>query len=659
LAERIRQIKLETDGIKRPEKVFVPSKALKGSVRIAGYLIETCVFSTILVFFIEIIARGSFVETMLFFEQTNRPGWTTVGVYACIAIGLDAVLGRSHNGLLLIAPVALLFAWIGRGKALYLGDPIYPADFLYSRQLVELVPLLARERPWTAIGIVVAVAIALFVLVFLWRLLRRLALPLNLKARLWRLGITVPLMACFVSAMDHATFSWARDRLRVLPIMWDQKENYSYNGFTMAFALNAPMANVMAPEGYSAQAIEAIAAPSPAAFPRRQKPDIIMVMSESFWDPTRLPGVDFNRDPIPAVRANRSGAIFSPEFGGMTANVEFEALTGFSNAFLPYGSIPYQQYVRQPVPSLATFLKSEGYATKAIHPFREWFWNRRNVYEAFGFDTFLSEENLPKLAARGPLVSDQALTEEIIREADETKEPFFFFTVTLQGHGPYEPHRYKDPSIDVTTEAGEAERATIRMFAEGASDADSSFRYLMNWANRRKRSTILVFFGDHLPPLGQAYVATGYMKNRVADRQAPPSDMLKQHETPLVIWSNQTGTDYGVGTVSPAFLPLHVLELAGISHPYYTGFLGSVRDHYKVVDRHMLFTTNDHTIEEWSKKPRADPLIENFRVLQYDILFGDQYGRKIFFPEMDAPPSSMQNGGSTWMPSQTTYVERP
>ena len=641
MAERVQQIGRETDAIERQEKVSVQSQALAGSLHITSYLVATSVVSTILVFSIEIIARGSFVETILFFEQTNRPAWTTVGFYACIAIGLDAVLGRSHNGSLLIAPLALLLAWIGRGKALYLGDPIYPSDFLYSRQLVDLSPLLARERPWTAMGIVVATVIVLFLLVFLWRILCRRAPPLNFKARLWRLGITMPLLAVFVSAMDHSTFSWTRDRLRVLPIMWDQKENYAYNGFTMAFALNMPMANVTVPEGYSAQAIEAVATPLPRHFFASERPDIIIVMSEFFWDPTRLPGVDFNRDPIPAVRANQAGAIFSPEFGGMTANVEFEALTGFSNAFLPYGSIPYQQYVRRPLPSLATFLKSKGYTTKAIHPFRQWFWNRRNVYKNFGFDTFMSEENLPKLAVRGPLVSDQALTEEIIRQADQTNRPFFFFTVTLQGHGPYEPHRYKHPSIDVTTQAGEAERATIRTFAEGASDADSSLRYLMNWANKRWRPTVLVFFGDHLPPLGQAYVATGYMRNRVADRRAPLSDMLKQHETPLVIWSNRTGSDFGAGTISPVFLPLHVLELAGISHPYYTDFLGSVRDQYKVIDRHILLSSDNSAKEDWKRNPHSDPLIRNFRLLQYDMMFGEQHGRQKFFPEMNARAPAM------------------
>ena len=146
--------------------------------------------------------------------------------------------------------------------------------------------------------------------------------------------------------------------------------------------------------------------------------------------------------------------MFSPEFGGMTANVEFEALTGFSNAFLPYGSIPYQQYVRGPVPSLANFFRSEGYETTAIHPFEGWFWNREHVYDAFGFDRFLSIEKLPPMASRGPLVSDDALTDEIIKRADATERPFFTFAVSLQGHGPYEPNRYRDARVKVESVAG-------------------------------------------------------------------------------------------------------------------------------------------------------------------------------------------------------------
>ena len=172
-------------------------------------------------------------------------------------------------------------------------------------------------------------------------------------------------------------------------------------------------------------------------------------MSESLWDPTRLTNLKLSPDPMPVIRENISGAVFSPEFGGLTANVEFEALTGFSNAFLPTGSIPYQQYVRDPIPSLATFFRGEGYTARAIHPFAGWFWNRTSVYKSFGFETFRTEETMPVMQKRGIFTSDESLTKEIIRQADAQQDPFFFFAVTLQGHGPYEANRYAKNTIKV------------------------------------------------------------------------------------------------------------------------------------------------------------------------------------------------------------------
>ncbi|WP_269931766.1 LTA synthase family protein [Aminobacter sp. HY435] len=595
----------------------------------------TLAVSAILVFAIEFIARGSFVDTLNFFQQPFKPSWTTVALFALLLIGLDALLGRPYNGLLVVAPIALGLAFVGHQKSMYLGDPLYPTDFLYARQIVELMPLLVRERPLAGIGIAAGLIVGVSLLVFAWRHWRRRVPVMTFWARISRLAIALPALAFFVSIMDYATFSWTRDRLQIIPMMWDQKENYASNGFAIAFALNVPMAKVKAPHGYSEKAIDAIAKPEKAAavLPE-EKPDVIIVMSESFWDPKRLPGVNITPDPIPSVRAAQSGHVFSPEFGGMTANVEFEALTGFSNAFLPAGSIPYQQYVRAPVPSLATFFRSEGYETKAIHPFGGWFWNRAPVYKAFGFDRFMSEENMPALEKRGPLASDAALTEEIIREADATDHPFFFFAVSLQSHGPYEPNRYTDTTHKVEAPGiSQWARDSTLTYAEGASDADRSLQRLMDWASKRKRPTVIAFFGDHLPPLGPVYVETGFMKEPVAKRKAPIDEMLAQHETPLVVWSNRTGAARDIGAISPAFLPLHVLETAGISHPYYTGFLGDVRDRFRVVDRNMLMPTTGESVFDWSRQKEIDPSIRDFRWLQYDMMFGKRRGAKQFFPE--------------------------
>jgi len=587
--------------------------------------------AAMLVFLVELVARGSLAQTLQFFQQPFRPSWTTVLLFALLIVFIDALLGRAYQAVLIVAPVALLLAFVGNQKAFYLGDPLYPTDFLYARQIVELLPLLSGQRPGTAAAMLAGGVIGLAILVVTWLAWHRRARRLSAPQRLLRLVATAPLLLFFVSIMDYASFSWVRDRLQIIPVMWDQKENYNSNGFAIAFALNVPMAKVSAPKGYSPETIDRIPSPAAMTFPA-ERPDVIVVMSESFWDPTQLPGTSITPDPIPTVRGLRSGSVFSPEFGGMTSNVEFEALTGFSNAFLPYGSIPYQQYIRSPTPSLAKLFRAEGYATRAIHPFGGWFWNRSIVYEAFGFDRFLSEETLPPLRKRGPLASDEALTEEIIREAEATREPFFFFAVTLQGHGPYEANRYGAPRHEVRSNTTEAARQALETYVEGVADADRSLKTLIDWAQKRQRPTIIAFFGDHLPPLGPSFVETGYMKNMVADRMADLPQMRAEHETPLVLWSNRKGAQE-IGSTSPAYLPLHILKLAGIEHPYYTGFLGRMHERFPIVDRNMTVDAEGVATREWARQKDVDPALQQYRMLQHDIVFGRRHGAPRFFPE--------------------------
>ena len=603
----------------------------------------TILIALLLSFSIEMVARGSATGALGFLFEPYQPGWTTIAVFALIFLALDAILGRTHQAILIVAPLFLILAFAGHQKAYYLGDPLYPTDFLYARQIVELLPLLVADRPWLAAGMVISSIAGVLLLVFLWRLWLRKLPRLSLGNRVARLIVALPALAFFASIMDYATFSWTRDRLQILPMMWDQKENYAKNGFLLAFALNVPMAKVSAPDGYSEDAIAAAPQPAGAASVPLNRPDIIMVMSESFWDPTLLPGTNITPDPMQHVRALRSGSVFSPEFGGMTANVEFEALTGFSNAFLPYGSIPYQQYVRDRLPSMASFLKSEGYDTLAIHPFEGWFWNRTPVYKAFGFDRFLSAEKLPNMEHRGKLVSDAALTKRIIAEADAETKPFFLFAVSLQSHGPYEPNRYGNATHTVSTTGGPWAKETILSYAEGIADADKGLLDLVEWAQRRDRPTIVVFFGDHLPPLGPAYVDTGYLENPVPERREAADSMALHRETPLVIWSNDAGSAQS-GSISPAFLPLEIFHAAGIQHPYYTDFLGQVRKQFRVVERNMLIGADDASTPDWLREPSLPPLIRDFRFLQYDMMFGDQHAAPAYFPEMlpgnerDRPP---------------------
>ena len=611
-----------------------------------AYVAAIMLAAVTLTFLMETILRGSAGDAFGFITDPTRPALATIAAIALVLLGLDAFTRRSGQSVLLLAPLLLLLAWVGSQKRFYLGDPPYPTDFLYARQIVELLPLMVAERPIAGLLIVASTIAAGAALAAMW--FRSRVFPVTSPVgRIVRLALAVPLLVLFAMQMDYARHSPLRSVLNIEPMMWDQAANYRHNGLVMAFALNVPMANVSPPAGYSPASVNAIPAPAPVAYASTHRPDIVMVMSESFWDPTRLPGVTITPDPIAFTRSMQSGHIFSPEFGGMTANVEFEALTGFSNAFLPYGSIPYQQYVRGEMPSLASFLSQKGYATLAMHPFQSWFWNRGNVYEAFGFDRFLSEDNIEPLEKRGRLASDAALTDLIIKEVDASADPIFAFAVTLQNHGPYEPNRYPDDRVTVKTGAGEAARGAIGSFAEGMMDSDRSLARLLEWAENRDRETIVVFFGDHLPPLGQTYVATGFMERTVSNRFGDAAKLTRERETPLVIWSNRTGPMKQVGTLSPAFLPLHVLQAAGMDHPYYTGFLGTAYDRWHVIDRHLLVDKNGSSTEGWSQSV-VDPLLRDYRLIQYDVMFGARHGAGRFFPQLEAPLIAQQQGRTAW-----------
>lgn len=617
-----------------------PSHFLENIKQIAHAAIWTLIISTVLVFTVEWLARGTLSDTIQFFKNWGQPAWTTVLLFALTITACDALLGRAYFSAFFIGAVALISAAVAYQKSLYLGDPLYPSDFLYARQIVDLLPLLVLDRPLSAVLIAVCLVALGLALVTAIIYGRNKFKRLTFNARIWRLVIALPALCWFGYISDFASYSWSRDKLKITPMMWDQTANYQHNGFAVAFILNIPMATVFAPETYSASTIENIQVNrnSGAAFNNRQQPDVIVVMSESFWDPTRLPGVNFNQDPIPTVRKFQSGHVFSPEFGGMTANVEFEALTGFSKAFFPTGSIPYQQYIRGSVPSLASFFKEQGYATRAIHPFRSFFWNRGNVYQYLGFDAFMSEETMPELEKSGMLASDDALVSQMIKEADSIEQPFFFFAVSLQGHGPYAASRYPDSKLEVTSHAQQEAREAIGAFAQGANEADASLLRLMKWAKTRERETILVFFGDHLPPLGPAYVDTGFMTTRVASRTAPAAQMALEHETPLVLWSSKSGIQRETGTISPAFLPLHILNMAGVSHPFYTDFLGALHDKYAVIDNHVLFASDGTTQENWQREAGWSQLLRDYQLIQYDQMFGHDYAGERFFRKN--PPQS-------------------
>ena len=167
-------------------------------------------------------------------------------------------------------------------------------------------------------------------------------------------------------------------------VKWNQIENYEVNGFLFGFLSNIHSDIIEKPKTYSKDFVletaEKYVSGKASINESENKPNIIYLMSESFWDPTKL-DVEFSADPLanlrPLMEEHVSGAMLSPVFGGATANVEFEALTGMSTSFLKTGAIPYQEAVTKQsfIPTIASDLELKGYRTLAIHPYNRVFIN--------------------------------------------------------------------------------------------------------------------------------------------------------------------------------------------------------------------------------------------------------------------------------------------
>ena len=158
-------------------------------------------------------------------------------------------------------------------------------------------------------------------------------------------------------------------------------------------------------------------------------------MDEAFSDPAVLGEVDANMDYMPFVHSLQNGAenaitgkLHVSVKGGNTANTEFEFLTGNTMAFLPQGSVAYQQYIHEETQSLASYLKSLGYTTRAAHPYKASGWDRETVYPLLGFERADFIDSFPRRAGCAAMsVMKRRLT--LSREPMRKKEATLYFSL--------------------------------------------------------------------------------------------------------------------------------------------------------------------------------------------------------------------------------------
>ncbi|SCW79111.1 Phosphoglycerol transferase MdoB [Paenibacillus tianmuensis] len=584
----------------------------------------------LLVFGMELIGRGTVHETWTWLTAN----WKLFGLNALIVFLVFALIYCMIGSLVLSAGISALLlsivSLISYFKVKLIGEPFFPWDIFLNKESMNILPLVTTHAALMRIGVVFAVVAVIF-LFRLWlprlslRPVTRVALGALCVFALYSFGVKAPWTGKLL------------DRAGVNEIVWNQHENYGTNGLSLAFTMNVKNTIVPKPPGYSeptmaslAESLNEMVGASTANAASGVKPNVIFIMNEAFWDPTLLPNVTFSEDPVPTVhrleQESTSGYLLSPQFGGGTSNVEFEVLTGQSMSFLPAGSVPYQQYISKPTPSMASYFKGLGYKSAAIHSYEGWFWNRENVYKHMGFDSFQSKDGFQNPEYRGAFIADDEVSKSIIKEVEANANPTFIYAVTMQNHGPYDDHRYgSDNPIQVQGSLDDTARDTLETYVHGARDADRSLQLLIDHFEKSDEPTIIVFYGDHMPMLGydyDVYVQSGFIPTAKSD-QWSLEELKKMRSVPFVMWSNFDMAKEQVPVLSNSFLSAYVLDRLQMEKPAALAYNAELSKKIPGLLRNLVVDSDGQMHASVPASVAAD--VEKYRELQYDELFGKQY----------------------------------
>lgn len=566
------------------------------------------------------------IATMYLSESLSWTPWedmdiavqiTNIILFELIYLFFFLIIGRSKISL--IVPTILLFAaYLANYYVMnFRGQAIMPWDIYSAKTAVSV----ASNYDFT-LGEKQVRIVGLFVLLIVLELLT------NVSLKKWKwyqrmIPLLLPIFGFFGCSqlMKNETIC---SNLGMYPYLFTPNTMYKYNGGVLNFVYLLQFMDVSVPSGYSAQEAEAILAeyeePSSEV---SNTPNIIVIMNECFSDPKILGDFETNIDYMPFIHSLEEGAentitgyLDVSVKGGNTANSEFEFLTGNSMAFLPSGSIPYQQYIFDNRQSLASWLKEFGYATYAMHPYNATGWNRDKVYSFFGFDDFICNSNFKYPKRIRSYISDETAFNEIINiyENKEENQPMFMFTVTMQNHSGF-TKEYDNFTPDVDVE--NCSSTQINNYLSLIKISDAAFENLCNYFKDADEDTIIVMFGDHQP--NDSVVEPLLKLNGRTQTTFTDEEWLERYKVPVVIWANfDIEEETGIET-SLNYLAGDLLEICGLPLNGYQAFLQQLQESYPVISSQGMIDSEGNYFKLNELDDFSD--ITTYQKLQYYQLF--------------------------------------
>lgn len=535
-----------------------------------------------------------------FEEVRSKAQCFNVILFEFIAWIMYLILGNAKWALRIVLAVSMIFGLVNHYVMLFRTTPFVPWDIFSINTAASVV----SNYDFTPSTRVVVVSILFVVLIVLMHFINH-KMKMSFYLRMIPFAVVTICLCVFVNMLQDDDFQTEN---YLYPFLFTPGYMTQVNGMAVTFAMDLEYLAIDKPSGYNAdEAKEELAEYADAETVTSQKlPNIIVIMDEAFADLKVLDEFYTNVDYMPFVHSMQngkentvSGYLNVSVCGGNTANTEFEFLTGNTMAFLPTGSIPYQQYIKQDIPSLASYLSGLGYQTYAQHPYLASGWNRDKVYEWMGFDnmTFIDGYSSRKLIRN--YISDESSFEQIKRTFEEKEDgkPAFIFNVTMQNHGGYSD-TYSDFVNSVRTIDHKSN--DLDQYLTLLSISDSEVEKLIAYFSNVDEDTVVVFFGDHQP---NDFVTSPIARTTEND--------YNRYQVPYFIWANYDIDEAVNVNTSANYLAANVLKAAGVPTDEYQNFLLQLEKEFPIISAVRTKSTED----------ADEQLLEKYKKLQYYMLF--------------------------------------
>lgn len=353
--------------------------------------------------------------------------------------------------------------------------------------------------------------------------------------------------------------------------------------------------NIKKPENYSKQTIQTLAVPNKKTIQPKLKPNVIIVMSESYADfrkfkQLQIPDKYYQNFDKMAQEGIKSTTIV-PTFGGYTVKTEFELLFGLPIKSLNGTQAPQHLIQDKQQVTIASDFQNQGYTTTYMHPYTSEFYDRGEIFQRYGFDNLYFEDDFEPTKFRD-YIDDGAAFDRIIQQINEDENPSFIHITTMQNHMPY----------DSTTQT------QMDYYLDGIQNTDLRLGKFIEDLKQLSEPTILLFVGDHFP------FFTGE-DNVYEQLNINSQNCLDLYKQPYVIWANYDADFSSVPTqeVSAFYLPRILQNII-----------------------HLPNTEIDQTIWEqmkitpvYSTEFQLEQHNEILDALTYDLILGDHYADNI------------------------------